>query len=277
MPHRFHVPDLTADARDARLSPDESAHLTRVLRLRVGAAVQVFDGRGLLRDATVADATPRGARLILGDPLAAAPEPPAPIVVVQALLKGDAMDAAVRDATVLGASAIWPVVTQRTNVPSRAADAARDRWRRVSIAAAKQCGRAVLPDLAAPRPLAEILGAPNETCPVRLMLVEPSIGESDGGRRRESDRRPEGRRLQEEEGRRRRDDEGAVVPVPPTAVCLAIGPEGGWAPEEVAAAESAGWLRWSLAPVTLRGEQVALAALSVLRYAWDVEVRRRIT
>ena len=70
---------------------------------------------------------------------------------------------------------------------------------------------------------------------------------------------------------------GADVPGPAGALSLAIGPEGGWTADEVAAASAAGWHAWTLAPVTLRAEQMALAALSVVRYAWDASARRRNT
>ena len=130
------------------LPEGESAHLCRVLRLREGDAVEVFDGRGALHAGVVRTASPRASVVTVGAALAAAPEPPAPIIVAQALLKGDAMDAVIRDATVLGAVDIWPMTTSRTNVPARAADAAHDRWLRVAVAAAKQCGRAVIPRIA---------------------------------------------------------------------------------------------------------------------------------
>lgn len=223
-------------------------HLARVLRLRDGDPIEVFNGRGTLRQGIVTRSVPVGAVVAVGAPIQAAPEPAAPLVIVQGLLKGDAMDAVVRDATVLGATQVWPVLTSRTNVPGRAALAARERWQRVAVAAAKQCGRAVLPRIAAVAPLQEVIGAPATHEPVRLWLTEPAaLGER------------------------------VDVPMPPRGMCLAIGPEGGWTPEEIQAAVAAGWQLWTLAPVTLRAEHVTLAALSVVRYVWDAAGRRRIT
>ena len=249
MPPRFYAPDLNASAADVVLPESESTHLCRVLRLREGDAVEVFDGRGALHAGVVRNASPRASVVAIGAAQAAAPEPPAGIIVAQSLLKGDAMDAVVRDATVLGAVDIWPMTTSRTNVPGRAADAAHDRWLRVSIAAAKQCGRAVLPRIAPVRPLAATLTDPLASAATRLWLTEPAASMGDS----------------------------ADVPVPARAVCLAIGPEGGWTAEEMASASDAGWAPWTLAPVTLRAEQMTLAALSVVRYAWDVSARRRNT
>lgn len=249
MPPRFHAPDLDAAAADVVLPEGESTHLCRVLRLHEGDAVEVFDGRGALHAGTVRSVSPRASVVTVGAPLAAAPEPPAAIIIVQALLKGDAMDAVVRDATVLGAVEIWPMTTTRTNVPARAADAAADRWRRVAVAAAKQCGRAVIPRIAPVRPVGDVLTDATLSTYTRLWLTEPAaLAGTDGD----------------------------VLP-PAGAVCLAIGPEGGWAPEELTAASASGWERWTLAPVTLRAEQMTIAALSVLRYAWAISSRRRNT
>lgn len=249
MPHRFFVPQLTRDSSTVVLPPGESQHLARVLRLREGDMVEVFDGRGALHAARVERAAPGGSVLAVHAALTPAPEPPTPIVIVQALLKGDAMDAVIRDATVLGATRILPLVSARTNVPARAAAAARDRWHRVSVAAAKQCGRAVLPILDEPLPLERLLSGSLSDVDVRLWLAEPGVDVSRVGE----------------------------VPVPPRATALAIGPEGGWTTGEARAALEAGWQPWTMAPVTLRAEHVVLAALSVLRYAWDVDARRRIT
>lgn len=248
MPHRFYAPDLTASSPEVTLPATESAHLARVIRLHPGDEVEIFDGRGLLRRGTVRRAVAHGSLVAVGETLDAMPEPPARLVVVQALLKGDAMDAVVRDATVLGAAELWPVTTARTNVPARAAGAAGDRWQRVAIAAAKQCGRAVLPRIADVRPMHDVVEASAADLPIRLWLSEPAAGVS---------------RLD--------------LPESPCGMCLAIGPEGGWAPEELAAARACGWQPWTLAPVTLRAEHVTLAALSVVRYAWDAAGRRRIT
>jgi len=226
----------------------ESLHLSRVLRLREGDAVEIFDGRGALREGTVRRADAHASVVAVGDERQPAPEPPARLVVMQGLLKGDAMDAVVRDATVLGASEIWPVITARTNVPAKGADAARQRWQRVAIAAAKQCGRAVLPTIADVRPVSDAMHSAPSASSACLWLTEPAAA-----------------------------DGHQDLPAAPCAMCLAIGPEGGWAPDEVAAARAAGWQPWTLAPVTLRAEHVTLAALSVVRYAWDAAGRRRIT
>jgi 16S rRNA (uracil1498-N3)-methyltransferase len=247
VPPRFYVPDLDPARATVTLPPGESRHLTRVLRLPQGAAVEVFDGRGVAYAGVVADAHAAGVAVNLGHAIAGQPEPPFAITVCVALLKGDAMDAVVRDATVLGAARIVPIVTARTNVPrvSLASGRAHERWQRVAVAAAKQCGRAVLPTFD-PVCAFDVLvraGAARSDEAHHVMLVEPARADA---------------------------HHGATSPQRGPAWLL-VGPEGGWTDEEVADARQAGWTTWTLGPFTLRAEQVTLAALAVLRHAWDSE------
>jgi len=129
---RFFAPDLQPDLAIVALSPEESGHLTRVLRLGVGARVLVFDGRGHQHVASVAALEKSSVVLNVLEPFLAAPEARVPIVLAQAVLKGDKMEAVIRDATMMGVTAVRPVITQRTVVPrsatrSRAIDSARSR------------------------------------------------------------------------------------------------------------------------------------------------------
>jgi 16S rRNA (uracil1498-N3)-methyltransferase len=244
VPPRFYAPHLDPAQPALTLPPGESQHLTRVLRLGAGEAVEVFDGRGHMHAAVVTLASPAGTLVQVGAAVAAQREPPCGITLCVGLLKGDAMDAVVRDATVLGVTRIVPVITARTNVPrgSLASGRALDRWQRVAIAAAKQCGRAVLPTLdEAARPFDQLVDDEAFATDQRVLLVEPAAAPDT-----------------------RSDD------LERRATVLAMGPEGGWAPEEVTDAMRHGWQPWSLGPFTLRAEQVTLAALAVLRHRWGL-------
>jgi 16S rRNA (uracil1498-N3)-methyltransferase len=165
--------------------------------------------------------------------------------VAQAVLKGDHMDDVVRDVTMMGAAAIRPVVTDHVVVPGRALASPRlaERWRRVALGSAKQCGRAVVPDILAPCLFADVMRG---DAPV-LMLVEPS--------RAGTATPAEFRRL----------CGGAAE------VVLLVGPEGGWSDEEVGAAAGGGVHCWSLGPRTLRADRAAMVAISVLDYLAAVE------
>jgi 16S rRNA (uracil1498-N3)-methyltransferase len=237
---RFYVPEARATADVIALPEDEAQHLVRVLRLSVGDRIRVFNGRGDEWWATVDAAGKRGVRARLNEPSRPAPEARVPITLAVAVLKGDKMDDIVRDAVMMGVTAIVPLVTARTEV-ARAAVERGDRvsrWHRIAVSSAKQCGRAVVPEV---RPVARLDDVLRQG-PASLMLVEPSISEA---------------------VRTLRD-----VPVMDRATLL-VGPEGGWAPEEVAAALDRMALLVTLGPRTLRADAVPMVALTALRVHWE--------
>jgi 16S rRNA (uracil1498-N3)-methyltransferase len=242
---RFYAPGLDPSAARAVLAADESHHLTRVLRLGAGDAVAIFDGRGHEFLARVERVDRDAATVTLVQPIPAAPEPAVRVTLVQAVLKGDRMDDVVRDATMAGVSHIAPVVTVRTEIKVSALKRshAAERWQRVAVASAKQCRRAWVPPTELAVPLESWLAAPFTG--LRLLLVEPSAGEEGvlSMRALQARARPE------------------------SAACL-VGPEGGWTPEERAAALAAGCLPATLGPLTLRADAVALAALAALSVVW---------
>jgi 16S rRNA (uracil1498-N3)-methyltransferase len=239
---RFYVPLLHADSGDLALPPDEAAHLVRVLRLGPGAAVRVFDGRGLERLAVVTRTTKTIAEVRVGEEVLPAPEPRHAVTLGQALLKADKFDDVVRDATMLGVCAIRPLWTSQTDVPVAAVrDGGRvDRWRRVAVASVKQCGRAVVPAVEPVADLAACLAADSST--VRVMLAEPSLA-----------------------GAAVASPEQLSVPADASVLVL-VGPEGGWAADEVKTAVAAGCRVVTLGHRTLRADAAPIVALSVLMH-----------
>lgn len=241
---RFYAPDLEpAAGATVYLSPDESHHLARVMRLMTGDHVAVFDGRGVEWRGRVANASRDSARITLTE---AVPSrlPVVALSVVQGVLRGDAMEDVVRDCTMAGVAAIHPVVSARTSVKHSALRGAADRWRRIALSSAKQCGIARLPDLYDLLSFEDWLsdGVPEAT----FLLVEPDAAPSDVVTVRQL----------------------ATAPVPPAAALL-IGPEGGWSLEERDAALAAGARPLSLGPLTLRARTVALAASAALIAIWE--------
>ncbi|HXE80944.1 MAG TPA: RsmE family RNA methyltransferase [Vicinamibacterales bacterium] len=243
MPPRFYAPGLDPDSDRFSIFGDEARHLSRVLRLGPGAEVRVFDGRGLERAAVVDAITRDEVALRLGAVVRPARELPFPLTLVQALLKGDAMDAVVRDATMLGVAAVQPVLTERCEVPapSIAKGGRQERWRRIAVASAKQCGRAVVPEIRAVLPLHEALNRAKDGTIV--VLAEPSSCAGNGIR---GLTRPDG-----------------------APVTVFVGPEGGWSEDELSNAASAGAQFVTLGERTLRADAAALVVLPVLLYAWD--------
>ena len=225
------------------LPKDEAEHLTRVLRLGTGDTVSVFDGRGREFLARVVAASRRDVKVELLSRVEPPPEPTVSLTLVQAVLKGDKMDDVVRDAVMLGVSAVHPVVTERseTTVAALLRGARKERWRRVALASVKQCGRAVLPEIRTPLSFEHYL---EEPASVRFMLVEP------------------GHPHAEPIGALRHDR------VPADAAVL-VGPEGGWTDTEIDAARVRGIRLLTLGPRTLRADAVTIAAVSVLQFLWE--------
>jgi 16S rRNA (uracil1498-N3)-methyltransferase len=237
---RFFAPEARPGLAAVTLPPDEAHHLLHVLRLQPGARVGVFDGRGREWTGRVAATSRRTATIDLDAPVAPAAEAPVPVTLAVGLLKGDQMDAVVRDATMLGAAAIAPLISAHAAVPARAGrGAALDRWRRVAIASAKQCGRAVVPDLAPPARLETVLDSHPSS--LLVMCVEPARAGS-----APLDEQP---------------------PRPASAVLL-VGPEGGWSAAEVDLAVGRGARLLQMGPRTLRAETAPVAALSLLWARW---------
>jgi 16S rRNA (uracil1498-N3)-methyltransferase len=236
---RFHCTPIdpqigaTVILRDA-----EARHARQILRLRPGDRAELFDGAGTEVIAEVVG--PVGQTLVLRvlEARTASTELPIRIVIAPAVLKNDAMDALVRDATMLGAAAIVPVVTARTVVPARAGHAATvvERWSRIALASAKQCGRSVLPIIEPARPLQQALRDPASADATRLFLCEPAVPAP-----------------------------GATAsPGIGDDVIVVSGPEGGWAPEEMAEAIALGWRPWTCSPLTMRAETAPVVALAIL-------------
>jgi len=239
---RLYVPALGPHDRSVTLPGDEAGHLRRVLRVKAGATVRLFDGRGREVLARVTSVDRVSVVAEIGEPVAPAPEWGVRVTLAQAVLKGDKTDDVVRDAVMMGVAAVQPLLTARTDIPAAAFSHGRriERWHRIAVASAKQCGRAVVPPVLAPRSLTGCLaeGRPG----VRLMLVEPAAAPAGAGFRPPA------------------DAHGAAM--------VLVGPEGGWEDEEVAQAVSAGCLPVSLGPRTLRADAAAIVALSVLQYVW---------
>jgi 16S rRNA (uracil1498-N3)-methyltransferase len=241
---RFYAPDLDPESGSARLGPEEAHHLTRVLRLVAGDLVTVFNGRGVEWRGRVNSASREAVTLSLLEPVAAR-MPQVVITLAQAVIKGEAMEDVVRDSTMIGVAAIQPVISERTTVKRRALAVARDRWRRIALASAKQCGTARVPEILEPMRFDQWL--PSRVPEHSYLLIEPGTSPTEVTTVRQL----------------------ALVPAPSSALLL-VGPEGGWTESERDAAIAAGAVPLSLGPLTLRANAVALAAGAALIAVWQV-------
>jgi 16S rRNA (uracil1498-N3)-methyltransferase len=242
--HRFFAPAMDPGDETVVLPRDEGEHLTRVLRLGVGDDVSVFDGRGGEFLARIVGVERRDVRVQLTTRVEPAAEAAVPLTLVQAVLKSDKMDDIVRDAVMLGVTAIQAVVTARTEITVAALlrGARVDRWKRVALASVKQSRRAVLQEIRTPLSFDHFLDEPQPA--LALMLVEPSIAAEVEPLSCLRDRAA--------------PDDAAVM----------IGPEGGWTDNEWSAARHRGARLVTLGHRTLRADAVPVAAISVLQFLW---------
>jgi len=236
--HRFAIAPERIDGQRVTFDRQETRHLARVLRLGPGDLVLATDGLG--HEYTVRVETLGVAAT--GTVLHTAPrltESPIAVTLVQGVPKGDKMETIIRAATELGVTRIAPALTARTVVSleeGRWRERAR-RWQRVAREAAKQCGRAVIPEVMDPMPLPRALEAADRSG-LRICLWE-------------EERRPLGEILQ-------------GMAEAPRTVALVVGPEGGLSADEVARAHSLDWVIAGLGPRILRTETASLAALAVI-------------
>ena len=231
--HRLFIPaGQLAPGRRVKLTPEQSRHLLTVLRLQSGAQVEVFDGQGGRFPAIVAGddveigaALPRDARSL-------------DVVLVQAVAKGEKMDLVVQKATELGAARIMPLAAERAVVRLEGGrGAARaERWRRVAQEAARQCGRADVPQIDGPSRWDDVFSLLHAEADRRALLLDPA----DYGLRLGDAVRGVSRSL------------------------VAVGPEGGFSPAERQRALENGFLSVTLGKRVLRTETAGLAALALV-------------
>jgi 16S rRNA (uracil1498-N3)-methyltransferase len=217
------------------LPPDTAAHLVKVLRARSGHELILFNGSG--REFAGSIQGVRGSHVAaqIGQGLQVDRESPLAITLVQCVPRGDRMDFIVQKATELGVARIVPVLSQRSvvHLDGRQSESKVAHWRGVAVSACEQCGRNRVPQIDAPRQLIKYLG---ESPPgaVRLVL-EPELAGS------------------------------SPAPDLKEAAEIAIGPEGGFAPDELEAFRVAKFSPVTLGPRILRTETAAIAAVAWLQ------------
>ncbi len=214
-------------------------HLARVLRAEPGQVFDVLAG-GFLRRAEVRSVSEREVILALGEELET--DAALPVHLLLAIIKFDPYEWGLEKATELGAARITPVIARRTEKHLGLAAGKRvERWRKIVREAAQQSRRSDLPGMDDPLPLKAALQLVQGSHKLLLAETEQehSLAAALAARRTQGG------------------------PEQSSALALAIGPEGGWAPEELALFEIEGWERVTLGPRVLRAETAALAGLAI--------------
>lgn len=222
------------------LNGDRARYLGRVLRLRVGDTITVFDGSGAEWAASISAMTKSTATLELGERREPATESPLRIHLVQGISRGERMDFVVQKATELGVARITPVLTEYgvVKLDDERATKRREHWEGVAASACEQSGRTCLPQIDEPLPLKNWFGAKPNSADLDLILAPGA------------------------------NTALARIDAPQTRVCILIGPEGGFSEVEYEDAEIAGFRAVSLGPRILRTETAAAAALAVMQANW---------
>jgi 16S rRNA (uracil1498-N3)-methyltransferase len=219
--------------------PAELRHLSRVLRLKTGDSVILFDGEGKEYRAVIGRVTEhRASFALVQDSSPEISESSLRIVLGIGLLKSAKLDWLIQKTTELGVSEILPFHSLRV-VPRPEEPAVQnrlDRWEKIALEAAKQCGRARIPRIQAPRTFAAALSAHPDS--PRIFLWE-------------------------KERARALDD---IVNSPLSAVYALVGPEGGFSVEEAMQAGEAGFVPIRLGPRILRAETAGLAIVALLQF-----------
>jgi 16S rRNA (uracil1498-N3)-methyltransferase len=238
MPRFFLAPESWRPL--ATLDEEESRHAAQVLRLRVGDAVEVFDGEGRSAAAEIATVARNQVALRLLRESCCAATPPA-ITLVQAVPKGKTFEWIVEKAVELGVRQVIPLVTRHTVVKYDAEDGLKKmaKWQRVALEACKQCGQDYLPRIHAPVTWTAWLETPQQGLRIIASLAAGSQSL---------------RSLLEAQGKFHH-------------ATLLIGPEGDFSAPETAQALTAGFHPVSLGQIILRAETAAILALSALRFS----------
>jgi 16S rRNA (uracil1498-N3)-methyltransferase len=237
---RYYAPSLDSGVLDA----EQSHHCAQVMRQNVGDHFGVFDGHGHEAKARITEIAKDAVKFtVLAK--AASPRTAHPVWLAQALTKAKSMDMIIEKATELGVSELVPLQSDHSvaHVDDEKADAKVEKWKKLTIEAAKQCGQNWLPVVRTPQAPKDFVNA----LPKGAVKLIASL---------QAEAKPLKTVLREQ------------LPAikPGTPIVVMIGPEGDFTPAEIGAARAAGFLPVSLGKIILRAETAAFFVLSSIAY-----------
>ncbi|MBY4678358.1 16S rRNA (uracil(1498)-N(3))-methyltransferase [Marinobacterium arenosum] len=234
---RFYHPGPLQSGSDVELADDAVQHIARVLRMRAGESIQLFNGDGVEYDAILAIVEKRRVSARVEKACPSAVESPLQVHIGQSISRGERMDFAVQKATELGMRQLTPLFSERCEVKlnSERQDKRQRHWQQVAVSACEQSGRSRVPEIQPVQNLAD--WCQSVQADLKLVLHHHTAA-------------PLGQ-----------------LP-PPASVALLIGPEGGLSDAEVELAQANGFQPVALGPRVMRTETAPVAALSILHYLW---------
>jgi 16S rRNA (uracil1498-N3)-methyltransferase len=237
---RLFVRDRLSEGGELHLGDVPARYLGRVLRLKSGDTVNVFNGNDGEWTATIKRIQRHGAILVIHNRVPSDREPGLHIHLVQGISRGERMDFVVQKATELGVSRISPVLTDHGVVrfDDERASKRREHWQHIAASACEQSGRIRPPIIDEPLPLKDWFGAilERDRCNAILRPAAPT-------------------RFVE-------------LAAPDHGLCLLIGPEGGFSEREYGDAQAAGCAAVRIGPRILRTETAAVAAIAIAQSCW---------
>jgi len=236
---RLYIPQELIEGEDLSVTGQTAHHVTNVLRLRSGAPVSVFDGKGCEHHAIAKTIKRTEIILEVAGATAALQESSLDITLLQGIARNDRMDLILQKAVELGVKTIQPLWMQRSQarLKGNRLDKRCNHWQGVIVSACEQCGRATLPRLEAAMNYSDWMDARNSSGPCFLLQPDSEIGL------------------------------GALQP-PDDRIHVLVGPEGGSSVDEQMQAKSAGFLGIRLGARILRTETAAIAALAGMQTLW---------
>lgn len=240
---RFFVDEGVAGS-DVEITGPLAHRLTKVLRLKAGERLALFDGSGTDVVVEIADVDKEAVRAHVVERRAGPPESPTRVHLYQSITKGERFEWLIEKATEVGVASVSPLLTARAVVKTEGGGNRADRWRRIAIEAAEQCGRSVVPEIGAPISFGEALKSAEGVVLLPYESADhlaPSISAA----------------LQA------RIDELFAQ----SAVSIVIGPEGGFEDSEVEAAREAGATVVTLGQRVLRSETAGIVAATLVMQA----------
>jgi 16S rRNA (uracil1498-N3)-methyltransferase len=242
---RFYVPKECISGDRITVTGKEAHHISDVMRLKVSDPVTVFDGTGKEYTGIIKEISRKSISLEISATRTAV-KSACDVTLIQAIPKKDKMDFIVQKATELGVCRIIPVVTQRT-IPDwgkAKKDGVVERWKKIAQEAAKQCGRAYLPEIDAITSLKEIASPQKGLAMTDLKLIATLNDKTTSLK-------------------------NVLKNVKPSKIAVAIGPEGDFIKEEVGLFEDNGFKAVGLGPMVLKSDTAGLAALAIINYEYQ--------
>ncbi|MEQ1767267.1 MAG: 16S rRNA (uracil(1498)-N(3))-methyltransferase [Methylotenera sp.] len=237
---RFHSPEKLREGSTVKLSDNAAIHAAKVMRLSVGDKFVLFDGSGFDFECELTSVQKNATLAQVLSAFEVNTESPLNITLLQGISSGDRMDYSIQKAVELGVKAIQPIATERSLVKLSAERAEKrlEHWQNIVISACEQCGRAFIPQVLAPKTLANWLSINAQSKATRILLNPVGA-----------------KRI-------------AELTKPSGEIQLLIGAEGGLSQSEINLALSQGFQSVILGPRILRTETAGPTSIASFQALW---------